>query len=178
MESHKSVDTRAGGYVALYIPTETETLFKAFNARLTDWGQIVTEQVASFSFIRGGWVQDSQLRWIRMMVPSGPEQAVRTAIKPMRIALKETVLRFARSMRRQPGWTRAWGIRNPRSWLRISRTTPSRAGGKQQFEASRKADRVHLAERKGGVARMQDLSCMLERDTQLLFLDALTAMVS
>ena len=97
MESHKSVDTRAGGYVALYIPTETETLFQAFNARLTDWGQIVTEQVASFSFIRGGWVQDSQLRWIRMMVPSGPEQAVRTAIKPMRIALKETVLRFARA---------------------------------------------------------------------------------
>ena len=77
----------------LHIPTET--LFKSFNARLTDSGQIVTEQVIPFSFVRGGWIQDTQMRWIRLMVPSGPEQAVRTAIKPMHIASKDLVIRLA-----------------------------------------------------------------------------------
>ena len=84
----KSVNTRLGGYTVLYIPTET--LFTTFNARLTDSGQVVTEHVTPFSFIRGGWFQDSQLRWVRLMVPSGPEQAIRTAIKLSHVASKES----------------------------------------------------------------------------------------
>ena len=88
MKITKSVDTRLSGYIVLYIPTET--LFTRFNARLTDSGQVVTEHVTPFSFIRGGWFQDSQLRWVRLMVPSGPEQAIRTAIKLSHVASKES----------------------------------------------------------------------------------------
>ena len=53
----KSVDTRLGGYIVLYIPAEK--LFTTFDTRLTDSGQVVTEHVIPFSFIRGGWFQDS-----------------------------------------------------------------------------------------------------------------------
>ena len=58
---------------------------------------VVTEHVIPFSFIRGGWYQDSQIktRWVRLMVPSGPEKAIRTAIMPSHIASKESVLRIA-----------------------------------------------------------------------------------
>ena len=70
-------------------------MFRRFNARLTDSGQVVTEQVIPFSFIRGGWLQDSPHRWTRLMVPSGPEQAIRTAVGPNHIASKESVLRLA-----------------------------------------------------------------------------------
>lgn len=89
----KSMDTRSGGYVALYIPTET--LFCNFNAQLTDFGQLVTEQVVPFSFICTGWYQDPSNRWHRLMVPSGPEQAIRTTVGPNHIASKESVLRLA-----------------------------------------------------------------------------------
>ena len=39
----KSVDTRKGGYTCLYIPTEV--LMNEFNGRLTDSGQVVTDQI-------------------------------------------------------------------------------------------------------------------------------------
>ena len=45
-----------------------ELLFQSFNGRLTDSGQIVTEQIVPFTFIRGGWVQDSQGGWARLIV--------------------------------------------------------------------------------------------------------------
>ena len=46
--------------------------------RLTDSGQVVTDQIVPFSKIRGGWIQDANCRWQRLMVPSGEEQVVRT----------------------------------------------------------------------------------------------------
>ena len=72
----KSVDTRLGGFVCLYIPTET--LMRDLGGRLTDSGQVVTDQIVPFSKIRGGWIQDANCRWQRLMVPSGEEQVVRT----------------------------------------------------------------------------------------------------
>ena len=72
----KSVDTRSkGGYVCLYIPTEV--LMNEFNGRLTDSGQVVTDQIIPFSKIRGGWIQDSRAAWERLIVPSGGDQVVR-----------------------------------------------------------------------------------------------------
>ena len=70
----KSVDTRSGGFVCLYIPTET--LMTEFNGRLTDSGQVVTDQVIPFSKIKGGWIQDSKTAWQRLIVPSGDDQVV------------------------------------------------------------------------------------------------------
>ena len=48
----KSVDTRKGGFICLYIPTEV--LMNEFNGRLTDSGQVVTDQIIPFSKIKGG----------------------------------------------------------------------------------------------------------------------------
>jgi len=90
----KSVDTRLGGYVCLYIPTET--LMRDFGGRLTDSGQVVTDQIVPFSKIRGGWIQDANCRWHRLIVPSGEEQVVRTgSVKSRKVATKESVIRIA-----------------------------------------------------------------------------------
>eukprot|EP00435_Cladocopium_sp_Y103_P031471 s3097_g8.t1 len=89
----KSVDTRQGGYAALYIPTET--LMNEFGGRLTDSGQIVTNKDIPFSKIRGAWVQDYQQRWIRLIVPSGEEQVVRSGYRSMRTATKASIIRLA-----------------------------------------------------------------------------------
>ena len=88
----KSVDTRYGGYVALYIPTET--LMNELGGRITDSGQIITEQTIPFSKIRGGWVQDHQHRWLRLIIPTGGEQEVRSSQHSKKIASKEAVLRL------------------------------------------------------------------------------------
>ena len=86
----KSADTRSGGYAALYIPTET--LMNELGGRITDSGQIITEQTIPFSKIRRGWVQDNQHRWIRLIIPTGEEQVVRSSQHSKKIASKEAVL--------------------------------------------------------------------------------------
>ena len=40
-------------------------------------------------------MQDPSNRWHRLMVPSGPEQAIRTTVGPNHVASKESVLRLA-----------------------------------------------------------------------------------
>ena len=67
----KSVDTRKGGFICLYIPTEV--LMNEFNRRLTDSGQVVTDQIIPFSKIKGGWIQNSKGTWDRLIVKSGDE---------------------------------------------------------------------------------------------------------
>ena len=91
----KSVDTRKGGFVCLYIPTEV--LMNEFNGRLTDSGQVVTDQIIPFSKIRGGWIQDSKAAWERLIVPSGDDQVVRIGrIRSSVVTTKESLLRLAK----------------------------------------------------------------------------------
>jgi len=91
----KSVDTRRGGFVCLYVPTEV--LMNEFNGRLTDSGQVVTDKIIPFSKIRGGWIQDSKAAWDRLIVPSGDDQVVRIGrIRSSVVIMKESVLRLAR----------------------------------------------------------------------------------
>ena len=78
--------------------------------------------------------QDSQLRWVRLMVPSGPEQAIRTAIQPSHIASKESVLRiahacFASQSEKGNEEIEVEGLINDIS----NGTIPS--GGRQQYDA-------------------------------------------
>ena len=54
----KSVDTRKGGFICLYIPTEV--LMNEFNGRLTDSGQVVTDQIIPFSKIKEGGFRTSK----------------------------------------------------------------------------------------------------------------------
>eukprot|EP00435_Cladocopium_sp_Y103_P044734 s118_g12.t1 len=58
-------------------------------------GQVVTNKDIPFSKIRGAWVQDYQQRWIRLIVPSGEEQVVRSGYRSMRTATKASVIRLA-----------------------------------------------------------------------------------
>ena len=100
----KSVDTRKGGYVCLYIPTEI--LMNEFNGRLTDSGQVVTDQIIPFSKIKGGWIQDSKAAWERLIVPSGDDQVVRIGrVRSSVVTTKESLLRLAKqclSVEEQP----------------------------------------------------------------------------
>ena len=102
----KSVDTRRGGYVCLYVPNEV--LMNEFNGRLTDSGQVVTDQIIPFSFskVRGGWTQDSRAAWDRLIAPSGDDQVVRIGrVRSSVIIMKESVLRLAKqclSVEKQP----------------------------------------------------------------------------
>ena len=48
-----------------------------FNGRLTDSGQVVTDQIIPFSKIKGGWIQNPKTAWDRLIVKSGDEQVVR-----------------------------------------------------------------------------------------------------
>eukprot|EP00435_Cladocopium_sp_Y103_P046244 s495_g13.t1 len=57
--------------------------------------QVVTNKDIPFSKIRGAWVQDYQQRWIRLIVPSGEEQVVRSGYRSMRTATKASVIRLA-----------------------------------------------------------------------------------
>ena len=63
--------------------------------RVTDSGQVVTHQTIPFSKIRGGWVQDNQNCWVRLIVPTGEDQVVRSGHSSKKIATKEAVLRTA-----------------------------------------------------------------------------------
>ena len=68
-----------------------------FNGRLTDSGQVVTDQIIPFSKIRGGWIQDSKAAWDRLIVPSGDEQVVRIGrIRSSAVTTKESLLRLAK----------------------------------------------------------------------------------
>ena len=100
----KSVDTRKGGYTCLYIPTEV--LMNEFNGRLTDSGQVVTDQIIPFSKIKGGWIQNSKAAWDRLIVKSGDEQVVRIGrVQSSIVATKESLLRLAKqcmSVEEQP----------------------------------------------------------------------------
>ena len=100
----KSVDTRKGGFVCLYIPTEI--LMNEFNGRLTDSGQVVTDQIIPFSKIKGGWIQNPKTAWDRLIVKSGDEQVVRIGrVQSSIVATKESLLRLAKqclSVEEQP----------------------------------------------------------------------------
>ena len=100
----KSVDTRKGGFICLYIPTEV--LMNEFNGRLTNAGQVVTDQTIPFSKIKGGWIQNSKGAWDRLIVKSGDEQVVRIGrIQSSIVAFKESLLRLAKqclSVEEQP----------------------------------------------------------------------------
>ena len=100
----KSVDTRKGGFVCLYIPTEI--LMNEFNGRLTDSGQVVTDQIIPFSKIKGGWIQDFNAAWQRLIVPSGDDQVVRIGrVRSSVVTTRESLLRLAKqclSMEEQP----------------------------------------------------------------------------
>ena len=65
-----------GEKAAFYLPTQT--LMEEFEGRITDSGQPVTDQIIPFGKIRGAWVQDSDMKWHRLIIPSGPEQLIRT----------------------------------------------------------------------------------------------------
>ena len=58
MESDKERGHQERRICLPYIPTET--LMTEFNGRLTDSGQVVTDQIIPFSKIKGGWIQDYQ----------------------------------------------------------------------------------------------------------------------
>ena len=94
----KSVDTRKGDYICLFIPTET--LMVEYGGRLTDSGQIVSPRIIPFSAIKGGWIQDPRDQynktWLRLFVPSGDDQVVRSGtVKSRTVATKESILRVA-----------------------------------------------------------------------------------
>ena len=94
LEHYEECGYSLGGlHVCLYIPTET--LMKDHGGRLTDSGQVVTDQIVPFSKIRGGWIQDGNCRWQRLIVPSGEEQVVRTgSLRSRTAATKESVMRI------------------------------------------------------------------------------------
>ena len=100
----KSVDTRKGGFICLYIPTEI--LMNEFNGRLTDSGQVVTDQIIPFSKIKGEWIQNSKAAWERLIVKSGDDQVVRIGrVQSPIVATKESLLRLAKqclSVEEQP----------------------------------------------------------------------------
>ena len=61
---------------------KAETLMDQLEGRLTDSGQPVTDQVIPFGSLRGAWVQDQNMMWHRLIVPSGPEQLIRSVYRP------------------------------------------------------------------------------------------------
>ena len=68
-----------------------------FNGRLTDSGQVVTDQIIPFSKIKGGWIQGFKGAWQRLIVPSGDDQVVRIGrIQSATVTTKESVLRLAK----------------------------------------------------------------------------------
>ena len=84
----------------------TEVLMNEFNGRLTDSGQVVTDQIIPFSKIKGGWIQNSKAAWDRLIVKSGDEQVVRIGrVQSSIVATKESLLRLAKqclSVEEQP----------------------------------------------------------------------------
>ena len=46
-----------------------EVLMEEFEGRITDSGQPVTSMAIPFASLRGAWVQDSDMKWHRLIVP-------------------------------------------------------------------------------------------------------------
>ena len=68
-----------------------------FNGRLTDSGQVVTDRIIPFSKIKGGWIQDFNKAWQRLIVPSGDDQVVRIGrVRSAIVTTRESVLRLAK----------------------------------------------------------------------------------
>ena len=77
-----------------------------FNGRLTDSGQVVTDQIIPFSKIKGRWIQNSKTAGDRLIVKTGDEQVVRIGrVQSSIVATKESLLRLAKqclSVEEQP----------------------------------------------------------------------------
>jgi hypothetical protein len=68
-----------------------------FNGRLTDSGQVVTDRIIPISKIKGGWIQDFNKAWQRLIVPSGDDQVVRIGrVRSAIVTTRESVLRLAK----------------------------------------------------------------------------------
>ena len=72
-----------------------QTLMEEFEGRINDSGQPVTSMTIPFTSLRGGWVQDADMKWHRLIVPSGHEQLIRSVYRPWRCAGRDEVLREA-----------------------------------------------------------------------------------
>lgn len=83
-----------GEKAAFYIPTQI--LMEEFDGRINDSGQPVTSMTIPFTSLRGGWVQDCDEKWHRLIVPSGHEQLIRSVFRPWRCAGRDLVLKEAR----------------------------------------------------------------------------------
>ena len=103
MHSHHGTDRRSweiskgthiqGEKAVFYIPTQV--LMEEFDGRINDSGQPVTSMTIPFTSLRGGWVQDSDFKWHRLVVPSGHEQLIRSVCRPGRCAGRDIVLKEA-----------------------------------------------------------------------------------
>ena len=67
-----------------------------FDGRINDSGQPVASMTIPFTSLRGGWVQDCDMKWHRLIVPSGHEQLIRSVYRPWRCAGRDLVLNKAR----------------------------------------------------------------------------------
>ena len=83
-----------GEKAAFYVPTQV--LMEEFEGRITDSGQPATSMTVPFASLRGAWVQDSDMKWHRFIVPTGHEQLIRTVHRPWQYAGRDQVLREAR----------------------------------------------------------------------------------
>ena len=71
-------------------------ILRVKGGRITDSGQPVTSITIPFASLRGAWVQDSDMKWHRLIVPTGHEQIIRTVHRPWQFAGRDQVLREAR----------------------------------------------------------------------------------
>ena len=83
-----------GEKAVFYIPTQT--LMEEYDGRINDSGQPVTSMTIPFTSLRGGWVQDADMKWHRLIVPSGHEQLIRSVYRPWRCAGRDEDLKEAR----------------------------------------------------------------------------------
>ena len=72
-EISKGTQHIQGEKAVFYIPTQV-----LMDGRINDSGQPVTSMTIPFTSLRGGWVQDSDFKWHRLVVPSGHEQLIRS----------------------------------------------------------------------------------------------------
>ena len=83
-----------GEKAAFHVPTQV--LMEEFEGRITDSGQPVTSMTVPFASLRGAWVQESDTKWHRLIVPTGHEQLIRTVHRAWQYAGRDQVLREAR----------------------------------------------------------------------------------
>ena len=67
-----------------------------YDGRINDSCQPVTSMTIPFASLRGGWVQDADMKFHRLIVPSGHEQLIRSVYRPWRCAGRDEVLKEAR----------------------------------------------------------------------------------